>query len=165
MFGRSTKILINGEVLPLTKELLGEIKEQNEYFSSRALRVLAFAYGPLEEKETLDFNVEHDLILVGLMAMIDPPREAVYAAVEEVKKAGIKTVMITGDHKRTARAIARDIGIADEEDLASTGQELDNLSDRELDGILERVSVYARVSPENKIRLSAHGRTKAMSPQ
>ena len=153
VFGRSTKILINGEVLPLTKELLGEIKEQNEYFSSRALRVLAFAYGPLEEKEALDFNVEHDLILVGLMAMIDPPREAVYAAVEEAKKAGIKTVMITGDHKTTARAIARDIGIADEEDLALTGQELDNLSDRELDGILERVSVYARVSPENKIRI------------
>ena len=137
VFGRSTKIVINGEVLPLTDELLGKIKEQNEQFSHRALRVLAFAYRPLEEKEALDFNVEHDLILVGLMAMIDPPREAVYAAVEEAKKAGIKTVMITGDHKTTARAIARDIGIADEQDLALTGQELDNLSDRELDGILE----------------------------
>ena len=77
MFGRSTKILINGEVLPLTKELLGEIKEQNEYFSSRALRVLAFAYGPLEEKEALDFNVEHDLILVGLMTQEYAARGAI----------------------------------------------------------------------------------------
>ena len=153
VFGRSTKILIDGKVLPLTKEILDRIKQQNEHFSERALRVLAFAYRPMEANDTVDFDAEHDLILVGLMAMIDPPREAVYAAVEEAKKAGIKTVMITGDHKTTARAIARDIGIADEEDLALTGQELDNLSDRELDGILEQVSVYARVSPENKIRI------------
>ena len=153
VFGRSTKVLIGGEVVPLTKEILGNIQEQNEHFSDRALRVLAFAYRPLEEKETLDFDAEHDLILIGLMAMIDPPREEVYAAVAEAKKAGIKTVMITGDHKTTARAIARDIGIAEEDDLALTGQELDNLSDMDLDGILERVSVYARVSPENKIRI------------
>jgi magnesium-transporting ATPase (P-type) len=153
VFGRSTKILADGKVVPLTKELLGNIKEQNEHFSKRALRVLAFAYRPLGEKELLDFDAEHDLILVGLLAMIDPPREAVYDAVAEAKKAGIKTVMITGDHKTTARAIARDIGIAEENDLALTGQELDNLSDHELDGILERVSVYARVSPENKIRI------------
>jgi len=153
VFGRSTKILMDGEVLPLTKERLAKIKEQNEHFSDQALRVLAFAYRPIDENEALDFQAENDLILVGLMAMIDPPREAVYGAVAEAKKAGIKTVMITGDHKTTARAIARDIGITAEEDLALTGQELDNLSDRELDGILERVSVYARVSPENKIRI------------
>ena len=107
----------------------------------------------MEAAEALDFDAEHDLILVGLMAMIDPPREEVYGAVAEAKKAGIKTVMITGDHKTTARAIARDIGISGEDDLALTGQELDNLSDRELDAVLERVSVYARVSPENKIRI------------
>ena len=153
VFGRSTKVLIDGEVVPLTNEILENIKEKNEHFSDRALRVLAFAYRPMEAAEALDFDAEHDLILVGLMAMIDPPREEVYGAVAEAKKAGIKTVMITGDHKTTARAIARDIGISGEDDLALTGQELDNLSDRELDAVLERVSVYARVSPENKIRI------------
>ena len=85
--------------------------------------------------------------------MIDPPREEVFGAVAAAKEAGIKTVMITGDHKTTAQAIAREIGIAEDDDIALTGSELDNLSDSELDHILERVSVYARVSPENKIRI------------
>lgn len=151
VFGRSSHILSNGEVQPLTEEQLTRLQDQNEQFSQRALRVLAMAYKPLEGD--ISFSDEEDLILVGLMAMIDPPREAVYGAVESAKRAGIKTVMITGDHKTTAQAIARDIGIAAEDDLALTGSELDNLSDRELDNILERVSVYARVSPENKIRI------------
>lgn len=153
VFGRSTKILVDGEVLPLTEQRLKELQDQNESFSDRALRVLAFAYKPIGANQTVSFEDENELILAGIMAMIDPPREAVYGAVEEAKKAGIKTVMITGDHKTTARAIARDIGIAEEGDIALTGQELDALSEKELHAKLEKISVYARVSPENKIRI------------
>ncbi|MER2180763.1 MAG: cation-translocating P-type ATPase, partial [Desemzia incerta] len=153
VFGRSTKMLLNGEVVELTEERLKALQDQNESFSDRALRVLAFAYKPLPEGNELSFDDENDLILAGLMAMIDPPREAVYGAVAEAKSAGIKTVMITGDHKTTARAIARDIGIFEEGDIALTGQELDALSEEELHSKLEHISVYARVSPENKIRI------------
>lgn len=153
VFGRSTKLLLNGEVVELTAERLNELKAQNEAFSDKALRVLAFAYKPIAAGKDISFEDENDLILAGLLAMIDPPREAVYGAIEEAKSAGIKTVMITGDHKTTARAIARDIGIFEEGDLALTGQELDALSETELHEKLEHISVYARVSPENKIRI------------
>lgn len=153
VFRRSTHILVNGEVKPFTQAERERLMQHNEQFSERALRVLAMAYKPLAEGSDVSFDDEQDLILVGLMAMIDPPREAVYGAVASAKSAGIKTVMITGDHKTTAQAIARDIGIAEDGDIALTGSELDNMSDRELDNILERVSVYARVSPENKIRI------------
>ena len=114
--------------------------------------MLAFAYKPIE-KDTIEVEDESDLIFVGLLAMIDPPREEVYHAVHEAEKAGIKTVMITGDHKTTARAIGRDLNIFKEGDLAYTGQELDALSDDELMDKLEKISVYARVTPENKIRI------------
>ncbi len=153
VFNRSSKMLIDGEVVPLTNENLKSLADQNEVFSNRALRVLAFAYKPIAEGHDIAFEDENDLILVGLVAMIDPPREAVYGAVEQAKKAGIKTVMITGDHKTTARAIARDIGISEPDDIALTGQELDALSEEELNAKLEQISVYARVSPENKIRI------------
>lgn len=153
VFNRSSKMLIDGEVVPLTDENLKSLADQNEVFSNRALRVLAFAYKPIAEGHDIAFEDENDLILVGLVAMIDPPREAVYGAVEQAKKAGIKTVMITGDHKTTARAIARDIGISEPDDIALTGQELDALSEEELNAKLEQISVYARVSPENKIRI------------
>lgn len=152
LFKRSTHILVNGEVLPLTEAELHRLQEQNESFSKRALRVLALAYKPLQNQE-FSLDEEQGLIIIGLIAMIDPPREEVFGAVAAAKEAGIKTVMITGDHKTTAQAIAREIGIAEDDDIALTGSELDNLSDSELDHILERVSVYARVSPENKIRI------------
>lgn len=152
LFKRSTHILVNGEVLPLMEAELHRLQEQNESFSKRALRVLALAYKPLQNQE-FSLDEEQGLIIIGLIAMIDPPREEVFGAVAAAKEAGIKTVMITGDHKTTAQAIAREIGIAEDDDIALTGSELDNLSDSELDHILERVSVYARVSPENKIRI------------
>ena len=152
LFKRSTHILVNGEVLQLTEAELHRLQEQNESFSKRALRVLALAYKPLQNQE-FSLDEEQGLIIIGLIAMIDPPREEVFGAVAAAKEAGIKTVMITGDHKTTAQAIAREIGIAEDDDIALTGSELDNLSDSELDHILERVSVYARVSPENKIRI------------
>ena len=96
---------------------------------------------------------ENNLTFIGLAAMMDPPREESKKAVADAARAGIKTIMITGDHKITASAIARQIGIFHDGDMALTGQELDALSDQELDGVLDKVSVYARVSPENKIRI------------
>ncbi|MGX6961633.1 cation-translocating P-type ATPase [Vagococcus xieshaowenii] len=153
MFNRSSHVLVNGEVVPMTKERLAMIKKQNESFAKRALRVLAFAYKDLDSQEGITLDDESDLIFVGLLAMIDPPREEVYDAIREAKQAGIKTVMITGDHKTTAVAIAKDIGIFNEGDMALTGTELDLLTNEELANYLEKISVYARVSPENKIRI------------
>ncbi|MBO0488196.1 cation-translocating P-type ATPase [Vagococcus fluvialis] len=153
LLGRSSKALIDGEVVPLTKELLATIQEKNEGFSKRALRVLAFAYKPVSENRALSLEDENELIFVGLMAMIDPPREQVKDAVRDAKSAGIKTVMITGDHKTTAVAIAREIGISEDGHMALTGTELDALTEEELKRDLEKITVYARVSPENKIRI------------
>ena len=127
---------------------------RSEAFSQKALRVLAYAYKPAsDDKKELTLTDENDLILIGLSAMIDPPREAVYDSIAEAKKAGIKTIMITGDHKTTAQAIAKDIGLMNEGDMALTGQELDALTEDELRENLQKISVYARVSPENKIRI------------
>ncbi|AXI10817.1 ATPase [Oceanobacillus zhaokaii] len=154
MFGRASHVLQFGKEVPISKELLSQFEQANENFSNQALRVLAYGYKRLpEEKTKIDEKDENNLVLVGLTAMIDPPREAVYGSIEEAKKAGIKTVMITGDHKTTAQAIGRDIGLMGEHDIALTGQELDAMSDAELDEKLEQISVYARVSPENKIRI------------
>ena len=154
IFSRCKYALDDGEVVSINEEIINEYKKINEEFSNKALRVLAFATKNVENEDiepTLED--EDDLILIGLMAMIDPPREEVYDAVKEAKESGIKTVMITGDHKATAAAIGRDIGIMEDGDLALTGKELDDLSDEELDEKLEHISVYARVSPENKIRI------------
>jgi calcium-translocating P-type ATPase len=152
IFSRSTKILVGEEIVPFTSEHLAQLQQQNEAFSKRALRVLAFAYKPID---TLDIthNDENELIFVGLLAMIDPPREEVFAAIRDAKSAGIKPIMITGDHKTTAQAIAEEIGLFNQGDVALTGAELDALSEEELNETLGKVSVYARVSPENKIRI------------
>lgn len=152
IFNLCSRIKMNGEIVELTEERLERLKAQNEEFSDQAFRVLAFAYKPIE-KDTVEVEDESDLIFIGLLAMIDPPREEVYHAVQDAEHAGIKTVMITGDHKTTARAIGRDLNIFKEGDLAYTGQELDALSDEELMNNLEKISVYARVTPENKIRI------------
>jgi Ca2+-transporting ATPase len=154
VFNRCKYALEDGELVSINEEIINEYKKINEEFSNKALRVLAFATKNIESKNS-DINIEDekDLTLVGIMAMIDPPREEVYEAVRDAKKSGIKTVMITGDHKTTAKAIAKDIGIMVDGDLALTGQELDELSDIQLDESLEKISVYARVSPENKIRI------------
>ncbi|MGN1387671.1 MAG: cation-translocating P-type ATPase [Bacillus sp. (in: firmicutes)] len=154
MFERCNQVLIDGEKLPLTDEIIRRFHEANEDFSNKALRVLAYAYKEIAtEQIEVGLEDEYDLVLVGLTAMIDPPREEVYSSIEEAKKAGIRTVMITGDHKTTAQAIGRDIGLMEEGDIAVTGQELDAMSDEELDHKLKHISVYARVSPENKIRI------------
>ena len=153
IFSRCKYAIKCDEILEMSDEILDEYKKVNENFSNRALRVLAFAYKKVSDEFEPTLADENDLILIGLMAMIDPPREEVFKAVEEAKSSGIKTIMITGDHKTTAAAIAREIGIMEKDDLALTGKELDSLDDTELDSKLERISVYARVSPENKIRI------------
>ena len=153
IFKRCKYALKYDEVIEISDEILDEYKKINENFSNRALRVLAFAYKNVADEFKPSLDNENNLILIGLMAMIDPPREEVFDAVKEAKSSGIKTIMITGDHKTTAAAIAREIGIMEKDDLALTGQELDSLTDEELDNKLEKISVYARVSPENKIRI------------
>ncbi|SEO59773.1 plasma-membrane calcium-translocating P-type ATPase [Amphibacillus marinus] len=168
LFNRATYILVNGQELPLDEDWRQKLTDQNEAFSKQALRVLAFAYKKFDQtKQQLSFSDESDLVLLGLMAMIDPPRDEVYNAIKETKEAGIKTVMITGDHKTTAEAIGRDIGLMAVDDVAVTGQELDAMSDTELTEQLEHISVYARVSPENKIRIvkawQSKGQVSAMT--
>ncbi|AWV32430.1 cation-translocating P-type ATPase [Paenibacillus odorifer] len=154
LFGLCSHVLLSGKEVPMTPEVLERFFEANEEFSSRALRVLAYAYKTVPNTVTeVGLEDEQHLVLVGLTAMIDPPREAVYGAIAESQKAGIRTIMITGDHKTTAQAIGRDIGLMTENEIAVTGQELDAMSDEELDQKLEQIGVYARVSPENKIRI------------
>ena len=148
---RCVNIRFGDDVRPMTEQDRKDILAQNNHFSENGLRVLAFAYKESDEELTTDS--EKDLTFIGLVSEMDPPREESVAAVARAKEAGIRTVMITGDHKVTAVAIAKKIGIFTDGDLALTGLELDALSDEELDQQIERVAVYARVSPENKIRI------------
>ena len=148
---RCVNIRFGDDVRPMTEEDRKDILAQNNHFSENGLRVLAFAYKESDEELTTDS--EKDLTFIGLVSEMDPPRKESVAAVARAKEAGIRTVMITGDHKVTAVAIAKKIGIFTDGDLALTGLELDALSDEELDQQIEKVAVYARVSPENKIRI------------
>ena len=122
--------------------------------TNRALRVIAIAYKAMDSAEKLsDRNLEKDLIFLGLIGMIDPPRPQVYESIELCQQAGIETVMITGDHKNTAIAIARDLNILNDDDEVITGYELDALSDKEFKRSIEKYKVYARVTPEHKVRI------------
>ncbi|HIZ79567.1 MAG TPA: cation-translocating P-type ATPase [Candidatus Lachnoclostridium stercorigallinarum] len=150
---RITRIMTSSGVRPATESDRQKIVAQNMEFSRQGLRVLAFACREMKEGETLTFDSERDYTFVGLVSMMDPPRPESKNAVLNAKKAGIRPVMITGDHKVTATAIAEKIGIFTEGDLAVEGLELDQMDDKELDEKLERISVYARVSPEHKIRI------------
>lgn len=150
---RTDRIRIGDEVRPITEQDVKEILDKNQAFSEQGLRVLAFAYKEAEANQQLTLDEEDHLIFIGLVSMIDPPREESKEAVAEAKRAGIRPVMITGDHKITATAIAEQIGIFSEGDMAVTGQELDAMSEEELDDKIGKISVYARVSPENKIRI------------
>ena len=152
---RCTHILENGKEVKLTKEKASKVFQVNEQLASNALRVLAMAYKKLSsaaEKYT-DAELEKDLVFVGLEGMIDPPRVEAIQANKTCQKAGIRTVMITGDHKLTAVAIAKEVGIFHEGDLELTGAELDALGDAEFEQEVEKVSVYARVSPEHKLKI------------
>lgn len=142
----------NGEI-PITPAWRQRLQEQNRTWSEKGLRVLAVAYRPLEEMECCSLEAENGYVFLGMAAMMDPPRIESRPAVLSARRAGIRPVMITGDHKITAMAIAGKIGIMEEGDLALTGPELDAMKEEELDEKLENISVYARVSPEHKIRI------------
>jgi Ca2+-transporting ATPase len=152
---RCTHILENGQEVKLTEAKKVSVLKVNEQLASNALRVLAMAYKrlPSAVEQLADRAIEEELVFVGLQGMIDPPRQEAIEANKTCKKAGIKTVMITGDHKLTAMAIAKEVGIFSEGDLVLTGVELDRLDAAEFDQQVERVSVYARVSPEHKLRI------------
>ena len=149
---RSIKIETADGVREITKTDIENFEKINFQLSDSGLRVLAFAWKEADENP-LEMNAEEDLVLIGIMAMMDPPRvdsaEAVYAC----KNAGIKPIMITGDHKITAKAIAREIGLYEEGDMVLEGADIENMTDEELKAIAPSVSVYARVSPEHKIRI------------
>ena len=147
-----TQVYENGKTISLTSSLLSQIERQNNQMADQALRVLAIAY--------LDVNtipskseIEKNLVFVGLVGMMDPPREGVKEAVATCRKAGIKTVMITGDHIATAKAIAKELGILKGQDLAITGEELDRISQPVLQKNIMQYSVFARVTPEHKVRI------------
>ena len=153
LLDRVDYIRINDDIHPITEEDKKTILDKNMEFSNEGLRVLAFAYREVHDEHELTLDEEHGFTFLGLISMIDPPREESKEAVEDAKRAGIKPVMITGDHKVTATAIARQIGIFEDGDIAVTGPELDAMTDEELERVITKISVYARVSPENKIRI------------
>ncbi len=148
-----TRVYENGEERDVSPEDTAKIKAANSEFSENGMRVLAFVMKNVGDKKKIRFDDENDFTFIGLCAMTDPPREESKAAVAECINAGIRPVMITGDHKITATAIAREIGIFRDGDIALTGAELDAMTDDEISEKLDKVSVYARVSPENKIRI------------
>ena len=153
IMGRTASIQFGNEVRVITAEDKEKIEAQNQSFSRQGLRVLGFAYKAVSAEEELCLEDENNLTFLGLIAMMDPPREESMAAVAECKRAGIRPIMITGDHKVTAAAIAKRIGILEDESEACEGAVIDSMSDEELKDFVEGISVYARVSPEHKIRI------------
>ena len=153
LLDRSKWLLTREGKVELTPERKEEIARVNMELSMEGLRVLAFAYRELEAVRPLTLEDENEFTFIGLISMIDPPRPEAVQAVADAKRGGIRTIMITGDHKVTASAIARQLGIFRDGDEAVSGLELDQMTDADLDGRLEKISVYARVSPEHKIRI------------
>lgn len=151
LLDRCTSVRYSDGIRPMTESEKEKIRKQNRIFSENGLRVLSFAYK--ESDEPLSVDTEYNFIFLGLISMVDPPRPESVESVADAKKAGIRPVMITGDHKITAVAIAKRIGIFEDGNIALTGAELDALTDAELDDRITKISVYARVSPENKIRI------------
>ena len=169
LLNRCTKYILNDEIKTDLEEYKKTISENNEEMAKNALRVLAMGYKELNHEPTEEdmASLENDLIYIGMVGMIDPPREEVKLAVHKCKTAGIKTVMITGDHKITAIAIAKALGILENESEALTGSELEEMTDDELTKNIRKYSVYARVSPEHKVRIvkawQANGEIVAMT--
>ena len=146
-----TKVLINNEILDLTDSIKNKILENAEIMANNALRTLGFAYKEIVHLREEEF--ENNLVFLGIVGMIDPPREEVKDSIEKAKKSGIKTIMITGDHKNTAFTIAKDLKIADNINQAMLGSEIDNLTDEEFKEKIKNISVFARVSPEHKVKI------------
>ncbi|MFA7417088.1 MAG: cation-translocating P-type ATPase [Acholeplasma sp.] len=171
LFAKASYVNHNGHLEKVTPQIVETFIQQNKDFADQALRVLAIAY-KVYDKEPNVLELEHDalendLTLLGLVGMIDPARPEVKDAIIETKNAGITTIMITGDHKNTAVAIATDLGILEDGHLAITGKELDNMTDEAFNEKLSAIRVYARVSPENKVRIvtawKASGKIVAMT--
>lgn len=169
LLDQSAHVWVNGSVSPMSEALRQRIDHANERLAQEGLRVLGLAYrrfNALPKRITAE-TVEHDLIFVGMVGIIDPPRKEVKDAVRVAKMAGIRPVMITGDHPLTAFAIARELGIATEGDRVGTGPELSAMSQEDLENIVENAAVYARVSPEHKLRivqaLQSNGHIAAMT--
>ncbi len=168
LISRCTKTLIDGKAVNFTQELKDSALEANGNLAGDALRVLAFAYKMVENDDVSDIlSSESDLIFIGLCGQMDPPREEAFDAVANCLKAGIKPVMITGDHIETAKAIASRIGILDETRIAVTGREVEDMTDDELIEKVSNIAVFARVSPEHKVRIvdawQARGMVVAMT--
>lgn len=153
LLDRSEYVLTSDGPVPMTEEWKKRIAQVNLQMSQEGLRVLAFAQRELDAIRPLTLEDEHGFTFIGLVSMIDPPRPEAIQAVADAARGGVRTIMITGDHKVTATAIARQIGIFRDGDEALSGVELDDMTDSELDARLEHLSVYARVSPEHKIRI------------
>lgn len=157
LLARCSNELVGEDTRPLTDERRAAIMAANEELAGEALRTLGVAFRSLpqdtSEKHTFDEDIEHDLVFLGLIGMIDPPRDEAREAVALAKGAGIRILMITGDHPRTASVIARELGITDNDSQAITGTELEQMPDDELDQVVRKVSVYARVNPDHKLRI------------
>lgn len=153
LLARATHLLTREGRVAMTPERREEIARVNNELSSEGLRVLAFAYRELDTQRELTLEDEQEFTFLGLISMIDPPRPEAIQAVADAKRGGIRTIMITGDHKITATAIARQLGIFQDGDMALSGVELEQMTDAQLDECLPHVVVYARVSPEHKIRI------------
>ena len=152
LLDKCNKKLVDGKVSLLEKKDILEINKKLKEMGSKALRVIALAYK--EENRILDTNhLEENLVFVGLVGLIDPPRKDVYEAIETTKEAGIRVIMITGDHKDTATAIAKDLKIINKDEQVMTGKELDLLSDEELSKVINKYNVFCRVNPSMKLRI------------
>jgi Ca2+-transporting ATPase len=151
----SDKVWLDGQILPMTPEYQERITAQNNRFAAQGLRVLGMAFRLVEQAPADDKweSIEAEMVFVGMVGIIDPPREEVHDAVLKCQKAGIRVVMITGDHPLTAKSIARDLDIISEEGEVITGHQLNKMSQEELEAKVETVSVYARVSPEHKLQI------------
>lgn len=169
LLARCNSYVVNGKVLTDIEKYAETIDKYNDVMAEDALRVLAMAYKEIDHKPSKEEmkDIEKDLTYIGMVGMIDPPREEVKTAVEKCKTAGIKTVMITGDHKTTAVAIARQLGILEGDEEAVTGSDLEKMSQEELEKRVKNIRVYARVSPEHKVRIvkawQANGEVVAMT--
>ena len=155
LLSKCTKYDVNNSVQTMNFSVKNRIEQENKYMADKALRVIAVSYADIDylpSKITTE-TIENNLVFVGLIGMIDPPREGVKEAVSTCKNAGIKTVMITGDHIATAKAIAKELNILGKNDLAITGTELDKISDKDFEKNIMKYSVFARVSPEHKVKI------------
>lgn len=163
---RCSHVLIDGKIVPLTHKYIDEIEGKNKELCSKAFRVLGFAKKNLQAYSHDDV-AEQDLVFLGLCGMIDPPRDEVFEAIKKCKRAGVRTIMITGDHQATATAVAMELGIVSSSKEVMNGDELDKISDDKLAKIISKVSVFSRVTPEHKVRIvkaiQSNGKIVAMT--